>query len=191
MFLISLLILQFRIFSSLKNILFFGANGVATVVSTWFKRTFPEINARVSSQNQPLLNVSLSSLFYRLPISRLFHWPAFPLETLSHRFQQSSLSWCFTLSSWQSSHSSARLSFVLVSSLNLTPSSMSYFQSHLAREEASSTFGEIKSSLSEKVKLIIIQSFKVQQLRWRTLGFVELATTTHHHCIYYSQLFFL
>lgn len=37
-------------FDPVQNILFFGANGVATVVSTWFKRTFPEANARVSLQ---------------------------------------------------------------------------------------------------------------------------------------------
>lgn len=53
-----------------KNFLFFVLNGVATVFSTWFRRTFPEINARIPT----LVSVLLLHAFF-LAVVPLFCTP--------------------------------------------------------------------------------------------------------------------
>lgn len=53
-----------------KNFLFFVLNGVATVFSTWFRRTFPEINARIPT----LVSVLLLHAFF-LAVIPLFCTP--------------------------------------------------------------------------------------------------------------------
>ncbi|EPQ29160.1 uncharacterized protein PFL1_03447 [Pseudozyma flocculosa PF-1] len=57
-------------FANGENFLFFLANGVATVTATWFKRTFPEANARIPT----LVSVLMLHVFF-LAVIPLFCSP--------------------------------------------------------------------------------------------------------------------